>query len=159
LALALAAALIASVVLVAPASATIVPGRGMAGVGLRMSETQARAKLGAPVQIRRTLGALGFLVTRLHYRLIDIELQRLGSKRVVIRILTTHPGERTASGVGVGSPLAAVQRLPRAHCWWEGGVHYCGIGSRAKPGSRFTMFWISARQRVALVSVSLVVNS
>ena len=159
LGLAVGLALIASVALVAPASASIVPGRGMAGVGLRMSETQVRARLGAPARITRTRGALGFVVTRLNYRLIDVDLQRLGGKRVVIRVLTTHPGERTASGVGVGSPVAAVQRLPRVHCWWKGGAHYCGIGSRAKPGSRFTMFWISARQRVALVSVSLAVNS
>jgi hypothetical protein len=149
----------ALIALVAPASATIVPGRGMAGVGLRMSEIQVRAKLGAPVRITRTRGTLGFVVTRLHYRLINVDLQRLGGKPVVIRVLTTHPGERTASGVGVGSPVAAVRRLPRVRCWWEGGARYCGIGSRAKPGSRFTMFWISARRRVAVVSVSLVVNS
>jgi len=153
------AVLMASLALLAPASATIVPGRGMAGIGLRMTEAQVRATLGAPLRITRTRGALGFVVTRMHYRLIDVDLQRLSGKPVVILVLTTHAGERTASGVGVGSPVAAVQRLPGVHCWWEGGAHYCGIGSRAKPGSRFTMFWISARQRVTLVSVSLVVNS
>ena len=77
--LAVGLALIASVALVAPASASIVPGRGMAGVGLRMSETQVRARLGAPTRITRTRGALGFVVTRLHYQLIDVTCNGSGT--------------------------------------------------------------------------------
>ena len=100
-----------------------------------MSEIQVRAKLGAQCGSRGHCALLDFVVTRLHYRLLDIDFQRLEGKPVVIRVLTTHAGERTASGSG---------RLARR--------------SR-KPGSRFTMFWISARQCVALVSVSLVVKS
>ena len=67
--------------------------------------------------------------------------------------------KRTASGVGIGSPIAAVERLRGAHCRREAGGRYCGIGNRDKPLSRFTMFWIGETQRVTLVSVSLVVNS
>ena len=69
------------------------------------------------------------------------------------------PGEETASRVGVGSTLAAVKRLSGAYCWWEAAAHYCRIGSRAKPLSRLTMFWIGATQRVTLISVSLVMNT
>lgn len=142
-----------------PAEATIVPGRGMARVRLWMTEPQVRDRLGAPLAITRTRGSLGFLVTRLHYRQVEVDLQRLDGKRVVVRILTMRRGERTRSGVGVGSPLAAVQRLGGVHCWWEGNRHYCGIGSRERPLGRFTMFWIGANQRVTLISVSLTVNS
>jgi hypothetical protein len=157
----LAVALLAVCVIARPAAATIVPGRGIAGVSLWMTEPHLRERLGAALEITRTRGALGFLVTRLHYRQVNVDLQRLGGKRVVVRILTTRPGERTQSGVGVGvgSRLAAVQRLRGVHCWWEGNAHYCRIGSRERPLNRFTIFWINAHQRVSLVSVSLVVNS
>jgi len=90
---------------------------------------------------------------------VDVDLQKLAGQLLVISILTTHPGERTASGVGVGSRMTAVERLRGARCWQEGTSRYCGIGDRAKPLSRFTMFWIGAKQRVTLISVSLVVNS
>jgi hypothetical protein len=131
----------------------------MDGIKLRMTEAQVGARLGAPARITRSRGALGSLVTRLHYRRLDVDLQRLGGSFVVTRVLTTRQGEETASGVGVGSTLAAVKRLRGAYCWWEAPAHYCRIGSRAKPLSRLTMFWIGEKQRVTLVSVSLVVNN
>jgi hypothetical protein len=131
----------------------------MAGIKLRMTEAQVRAELGVPARITRRRGALGSLVTRLHYRRIDLDLQSLGGSPVVVRVLTTRSGEQTASGVGVGSTLAAVKRLSGVYCWWEQAAHYCRIGNRAKPLSRLTMFWIGAKQRVTLVSISLVVNS
>lgn len=124
-----------------------------------MSEAQVRARLGAPLSVTHTRGALGSVVTRMHYRLVDVDLQALGSRPIVVRVTTTRPGERTASGVGIGSPISAVARLPGARCWQEGGRRYCGVGNRDKPLSRFTMFWIGGKQRVTLVSVSLVVNS
>jgi hypothetical protein len=142
-----------------PLAAVIVPGQGMAGIRLRVSESQVRARLGEPLRITHTPGALGNLVTRLHYPRVDVDLQKLAGQLLVIRILTTHPGERTASGVGVGSRMTAVEQLRGARCWQEGISRYCGIGDRAKPLSRFTMFWIGAKQRVTLISVSLVVNS
>jgi hypothetical protein len=144
---------------VSSAAGVIVPGQGMAGVRLGMSEGQVRAKLGEPAQITHATGALGSVVTRLHYPRADVDLQSLGGHPLVIRVLTTRPGERTESGVRVGSTLAAVERLAGARCWSEAGRQYCGIGNRVKPSSHFTMFWIGARQRVTLISVSLVVNS
>jgi hypothetical protein len=145
--------------LAAPAAATIVPGREIAGVNLRMTERQVRAALGAPVRITRWRGALGVLVTRLRYRLLAVDLERLNHRPIVIKVLTSRRDERTASGVGVGASVAAVKRLPGARCWWEGSAHYCGMGNRNKPLSRFTMFWIGRTQRVTSISVSLIVNS
>ena len=77
-----------------PVRAVIVPGQGMAGIRLRMSESQVRARLGEPPRITRTRGALGYLVTRLHYPRVDVDLQKLDGHPLVIHILTTHPGER-----------------------------------------------------------------
>jgi hypothetical protein len=88
-----------------------------------------------------------------------VDLERLNRKPVVVLMLTTGSGEHTPSGVGVGSTLSAVERLGGAHCWWEETAHYCGIGNRDKALSRFTMFWISAKQRVTLISIALITNS
>jgi hypothetical protein len=153
------AAVVLASVAATSAAATLIPSQGIDGIKLQMTEAQVRAQLGAPATITQSRGALGNPVTRLHYPRLDVDLQRLSGSRVVTRVLTTHPGEETASGIGVGSSLAAVKRLSGSHCWWEAAAHYCRIGSRAKPASRLTMFWIDAKQRVTLVSVSLVVNS
>ena len=154
-----AAAVVFGLSFASPVAAVIVPGQGMAGIRPRMSESQVRARLGKPLRITHTRGALGNLVTRLHYSRVDVDLQKLAGQLLVISMLTTHPGERTASGVGVGSRMTAIERLRGARCWQEGTSRYCGIGERAKPLSRFTVFWIGAKQRVTLISVSLVVNS
>jgi hypothetical protein len=155
-----AAAAVAAVALPAPAAATIVPGKGMAGVSLRMTESQVRARLGAPQRIERWHGALGSLVTRFHYRWGGVDLEALGARTapVVVGVWTARAGEKTASGVGVGSPLSSVEPLRGARCWREGSDRYCGIGKR-RPLSRFTLFWIGANERVTRISVSLVVNS
>lgn len=143
---------------VADAMATVVPGRAIAGVTLRMTEAQVRAQLGAPLRVTPTRGALGFLVTRLYFPRVDVDLQTLVTRPVVIRVLTTKRGETIAPGVGVGSPIAAVERVRGVHCWWEAGAHYCGLGER-KPRRPFTLFWIGAHARVTLIEVSLNVNS
>jgi hypothetical protein len=147
--------------LAAPAAATIVPGGGMAGISLRMTVGEVRGMLGAPERIRTWRGALGTLVTRFSYSWGDVDLEALrrNAVPVVVTVSTTRVGEKTASGVGVGSPVSTVKRLREARCWWEGSDHYCGIGNRDRPLSRFTLFWIGANQNVKSISVSLIVNS
>jgi hypothetical protein len=124
-----------------------------------MTEAQVRAEVGAPARVTRSRGALGFVVTRLHYRGLDVDLQRLGGRPVVIRVIATRAGERTHSGVGVGSSLAAVRLLPGVRCWSDGVDRYCGSGRRNTPLAPVTLFWIGARVRVNRVIVGLVVNS
>ena len=143
----------------ASAAASVVPGEGIAGVRLRMTESQVRARLGPPVRVTTTKGALGFVVTRLHYRSLDVDLQRLDRRPVVIRVLTTRRRERTPSGLGVGSTLAAVLRLPGVRCSTQPPLRYCGVGRLNAPLGRFTLFWIGARGRVTTVSVALTVDS
>jgi len=108
--------------LAAPAAATIVPGEGMAGVSLRMTAGEVRGRLGAPERIRTWHGALGTLVTRFRYAWGDVDLEALRphAPPVVIRLSTSRVGEKTASGVGVGSSLSIVGRLHAVRCWWEG---------------------------------------
>jgi hypothetical protein len=143
----------------AAAPATIVPGRGIAGIALWMTEAQAQAAIGAPVRVTRSRGALGLVVTRLHYRGLDVDLQRLRGRSVVVRVFTTRVGERMSAGVGVGSPLAALRGVAGIRCWSEGAGTYCGSGNRDTPLARFTLFWIGPHERASRVVVGLVVNS
>ncbi|MGH9144793.1 MAG: hypothetical protein ACRD2I_26950 [Vicinamibacterales bacterium] len=53
-----------------------------------MTQAQVYARLGPPLRITRARGALGFLVARLHYPRLDIDLQKLAKEAVVIRVLT-----------------------------------------------------------------------
>jgi len=145
--------------LAGPAAATIVPGQGIAGVRLDMTEVQVHAILGPPGRVTRSRGALGTVVTRLHYPRIDVDLQRVaGKKPVVVRVVTTTPRERTPSGVGVGSRLGAVARLSGSRCWAEGTTRYCAVGRRNRPLDRFTLFWLGDGGRVTRVVVALVVD-
>jgi hypothetical protein len=131
----------------------------MAGVRLRMTEGQVRANLGTPLRITRTRGALGSVVMRMHYRRVDVDL-RLHVRPVVIRVLTTRPGERTASGVGVGSAISAAARLTGAHCWWQAvSTRYCEIGNPNEPLSGFTLFLSGVNERVTMISIALALNS
>jgi len=153
-------ALVVAMCLVLPAGATIVPGRGLGGVNLGMTASEVRAALGPPRTITRTRGALGFLVTRLHYDRLTVDLQTLHRVPVVVRILTTTPGEETRSGIGVGSPIAAAARLPQAHCFNQAPTErYCRIGDAKRPLSRFTLFESTRDRKVTLVEVAFVVNS
>jgi len=143
-----------------PAGATIVPGQGLEGVKLGMTASEVRAALGPPRAITRTRGALGFLVTRLHYDRLTVDLQRLNRVPVVIRVLTTKAGEQTRSGIGVGSPVAAAARLPGAHCYTQTPTErYCLIGNAKRPLSRFTVFESTRDRKITLVEVALAVNS
>jgi hypothetical protein len=153
------AATLAALAFAAPATAAVVPGQGIAGVELRMTEAQVRAAVGPPLRVTRSRGALGLLVTRLHYRGLDVDLQRLDGQAVVTRAIATRAGERTRSGVGVGSSLAAVRRLPGVRCWSEGADRYCGSGDRNTPLARVTIYSIGAHDRVTRIVVGLVVSS
>jgi hypothetical protein len=124
-----------------------------------MTEAQVRAAVGPPVQVTRSRDVLGLVVTRLHYRGLDVDLQRLRARPVVVRVITTRAGERTAAGVGLGSPLAALRRVPGIRCRSDGAETYCGSGNRDTPLARYTLFWIGPHARVSRVIVGLVANS
>jgi len=118
-------------VLAAAPPPPIVIGRSMAGIELRMSEDQVRARLGAPVRVAGRL---------FHYPLLDV---RFGTKGVV-RLTTTSPRLRTRSGLGVGTSVAKLQHLRGIFCDLEPGGGNC-----ATKGISFDF----ARGRVTRVAV------
>ncbi len=108
----------------------------MAGIELRMSEDQVRARLGAPVRVAGRL---------FHYPLLDVRFGdvRFGTKGVV-RLTTTSPRLRTRSGLGVGTSVAKLQHLRGIFCDLEPGGGNC-----ATKGISFDF----ARGRVTRVAV------
>jgi hypothetical protein len=137
----------------ATTSAAIRPGYGLAGVQLWMTEAKVRARLGPPRHVATSLSALGVPVTQMYYRGLEVDVQRIKGRLVVMRVLTTRRNERTASGVGVGSSGRAVRRLRGAHC----DRRYCQVNTVRKPVFSFTMFWFDRKDRVRMVSISLAV--
>jgi hypothetical protein len=103
----------------------------MAGVELRMSEAQVRARLGAPVRVAGR---------SFHYPLLDV---RFGT-RGVVSLTTTSRLLRTRTGLGVGTRVARLQTLPGLFCDLEPGG-----GSCATKGVRFDF----AHDRVTRVTV------
>jgi hypothetical protein len=129
----------------APASAKIVVNRSIAGVKLGMSQQQVLDRLGSPATTI-TNQALDTIYTY-KKRGLAITFRPHGSTNDVTLIEVTKAGERTASGVGVGSTYNAARaglsgercvRAPNPRQRW------CTVLS----GNRQTTFVISSRKRV-----------
>ena len=144
--------------LAASAAATIVPGHEIARIQLGMNEREVRAQLGAPRDVTRFPRGYSAL-RRLQYPGLDVDFERvgkLGRQPVVVEVVTTRRGERTASGVSVGSPFSSVARIPGARCWSQGaGARACQLGNPTKRLSRLTTFSSGRNGRVVWISVSL----
>lgn len=112
----------------AGASALIVPQQGMAGVRLGMTYAQVRAALGAPTSAYyRRDEVLG---RHLLMRYGTVELSLYSTRGSVFSMFTRGRTQRTARGVGVGSPESAVRRLvPGVRCRTEFGVRHCWLGA------------------------------
>ena len=136
------------------ASAAIVPQRAIGGLSLSMSKTQVRAKLGKPgrtVNGRNEFGAY----TIWTYVRVQVTFQ---SGNRVTSLSTTSPGERTATGVGVGSTAAQVRAgVPGARCETTAGGGHCYVGSFT-PGRRVTDFFLGRNGRVKRVVVGFVID-
>ena len=103
----------------------------MAGVELRMSEAQVRARLGAPVRVAGRL---------FHYPLLEVRFGAHG----VVSLVTTSTRLKTPAGLGVGTAVTKLQRLRGIFCDLEPGG-----GSCATRGIRFDF----AHGRVTRVTV------
>ena len=146
---AVAVASVASLVLAAPAGAVLVVQQGMAGIRLGMTQAKVRAKLGKPVSVMRGSNEFG-RYTELRYRGLRVTFQGNAS---VTAISTTSRRERTARGIGVGSPVTAVRarvagvRCTRGHC----------LVGKLLPGRRATDFFLR-KGRVSAITVGFVID-
>src|SRR5207244_9311419 len=98
-----AAALLAALLLAAPAGAVLVPQQGMAGVRLGMTQAKVRAKLGKPAAVKHGSNDFGSY-TELRYPGLRVTFQ---GNATVTAIRTAARRERTIRGIGVGSTVAA----------------------------------------------------
>jgi hypothetical protein len=129
------------------AAARIVLNRGVGRVRIGMTAAQVRAQLPAPDVTERS-GSTTSLVYR--SRKLVVTLLR---GRVQI-VSTRSRRERTATGVGPGSPQRAVRRTVRGvRCGQKAGVYACKLGS-SRRGRRSTVFLIAGGV-VETVSVAL----
>jgi len=153
--LSIGAAIVAALVLVGAASAKLVPQQGMAGVALGMSRTQARTVLGAPSRVIHARNEFG-VYTEFRYAGRSLRLVFQGNGGLT-SISTTGRGQRTRTGVGVGSTEAQVkQGVPGVRCAGTGTARHCFLGIFSA-GKRVTDFRMS-QGRVSRVVVGFVID-
>lgn len=119
------------------ASAAIVPGRGIQGVNLGMTQAQVRRALGKPVSVVHGRNDLGRFTT-LRFKGYSATFQPTSR---LTYISTTSRRERTGRGVGVGSTYERLRRShPRVTCDGTApatGACWLGVW---QPGRRITVF-------------------
>ncbi len=133
---------VAGTLVVAPPAAAIVQvQRAISGVALSMTQAQVRAALGTPSRTIHARNDFGPYTELRYPGGITVSFQ--GDARVTA-VSEIGPGDRTSSGVGVGSTEASVRnRVPGARCATEFGVRNCQVG-QSLPGHRVTAFLIRA---------------
>jgi hypothetical protein len=151
-------ALVASIIvltlaLAAPAGTAIVVQRSIAGLQLRMTKAEVRAKLGTPAKVKTGKNEFG-RYTQFVYPRVTVLFQS-GSRVTALR--TFSRAERTASGVGVGSSESEVKaKVAAVKCESVSGLRHCYLG-KFLPGRRITDFSIRGG-RVTSVVVGFVVD-
>jgi transcription elongation factor GreA len=137
----------------AGAGAKVVPQRGIAGVELRESKAQVRARLGSPVRVKSGRNEFGSF-TNFIYGRVTVMFQG-GSRATALRTSSLY--ERTARGVGVGSTEAEVKaKVPGVRCRTEFGARNCFLG-RFLPGWVVTDFLLR-KGRVSSIVVGFVLD-
>ena len=129
--------------------ARIVVPRSIAGVELGMTKAQVRARLGKPRRIEMSPPEPG-AYTEFFYPAATVTFE---DGRTVTGVRTTSPRERTATGIGVGSTLAAVvAKIRGTECLLDqNGRPFCVAGER-RAGGRIIIFHFR-RGRVAAVEL------
>ena len=155
--------LFALLVLAAPASATIVPGKGMAGVELGDCQERAIEVLGPP---DRTFGSTDFAGFKSAYtyvaRGLRLEFRRgAGSCLELTSIRTTKGQERTKEGVGKGTMRKTLRaKLKGEKCRTftrPKKIRICWLGSFT-PSKPITEFRIDSKGRVNNIRVAIVID-
>ena len=154
LTLSAAAAAAAALALPALAAAQVQVDRGLAGARLGSTVRQVQAALGRPARAQTGRNEFGSFRQETYGGGIVVFYQ---GGRAVSSVSTTGLGDRTASGVGVGSSESAVRRgVPGVRCETTAGFRSCHTG-QFLAGRRVTDFSIR-RGRVTRVTVGLVID-
>jgi hypothetical protein len=148
----------------APAGATIVPGKGMAGVKLEDCQEAVISKLGDPDStVTRMDFAGSYTLYRYNAKGLRITFRPNGDNTCnsAVTIFTSKGQERTAEGIGKGSRRTTLRaKLKGEHCRTYHVPHRvrtCYIGS-FRPGTIVTDFRIDSKARVSTVSIGLVID-
>jgi hypothetical protein len=154
------AAAVLAIAVAAPAQARIVPGKGMAGIRIGMTQAQVTAVLGQPDSSKTVSDDFGPSL-RLRYAshggLRLILRENVSGEQELFQVLTKGRVERTKRGVGVGTRERRLRRRLRGeHCETISGYRSCTIGQFVA-GRIVTDFRIR-RHRVVSVVVGRVVD-
>jgi hypothetical protein len=153
----------ALLVAAAPASATIVPGKGMAGVTLGQCQERVIQILGPP---DRTFGSRDFAGFKSSYyynaKALKLEFRAGPDECLVLSSIRTRSGEeRTKEGVGKGTKRKALRaKLKGEKCRTftrPKRITICWLGSMT-PSKPLTEFRIDSKGRVNNVRVGIVID-
>ena len=147
-------ATLACLALPASADALIQVDKGIAGVRLDNSKSEVRAALGKPRSVTKGTNDFGPF-TQYRYRGgIRVTFQ---GNRGVTQVATSGVGDRTRTGVGVGSSEQDVRDgVARIRCGTFDGTRICQT-KRGLPGQRLTSFFFADGQ-VVRVTVAIVID-
>jgi hypothetical protein len=158
--------LLAAGVLAAPAHAVILPQRSIAGVRPGMSQQRVLDRLGAPRTTVTRLGGSGGddPITTYTYPRRGLRVyahpNRANTVNVVfdVEVYKGH-GQRTPSGIGIGSRRSAVdRRVAHSKCRrYDPTYAICFVG-RGTTGSITTTFWLDRRNRVKKVDLARIIG-
>jgi hypothetical protein len=147
----------------APASATIVPGKGMAGVQLGQCQKRVIEILGFP---DRTFGSHDFAGIKSSYyynaKALKLEFRRGPGRCLVLSSIRTRSGEeRTKEGVGKGTlrkDLRAKLKGEKCRTFTRPKkIRICWLGSFT-PSKPITEFRIDSKGRVNNIRVATVID-
>jgi hypothetical protein len=147
----------------APASATIVPGEGMAGVQLGQCQERVIEILGFP---DRTFGSHDFAGIKSSYyynaKALKLEFRRGPGECLVLSSIRTRSGEeRTKEGVGKGTlrkDLRAKLKGEKCRTYkTPKKIRICWLGSFT-PSKPVTEFRIDSKGRVNNIRVAIVID-
>ncbi|HEX4691984.1 MAG TPA: hypothetical protein VH276_14920 [Solirubrobacteraceae bacterium] len=163
--LAIPLALLVAAVATAPASAVIKPQRSIAGVKPGMSQQRVLDRLGSPRRTSTRLGGSGAddPITTYTYPRRGLKVyshpNRANTVNVVFSIEVYRKGQRTPSGIGLGSRRSAVdRRVSGSKCRrYDPTYAICFVG-RGTTGSITTTFWLNHRNRVYKIDLSRIIG-
>jgi hypothetical protein len=164
--LALPLSLLAAGALAAPAAAVIRPQRSIAGIRVGMTQQQVLDRLGSPRKTITRLGGGGgddpittYTYTRRGLR-VYAHPNRANTANVVfdVEVYKGH-GQRTPSGIRIGSRRSAVdRRVSHSQCHrYDPTYAVCFVG-RGTHGSITTTFWLNRRNRVYKIDLARIIG-